>query len=203
MTKLLTLSRAIDGLSLRVGKLAVWLVLLAALVSAFNAFARYSVGAVLYIDRHLGAWGGGLSWLFDVYRNNSNTLSDLQLAMFAAMVMLGAPATLKMNEHVRVDLVYGTVGYRKRDWIDLLGGLFFLVPFCVLMIYLSWPWFLDAWYGDEMSQNAGGLPRWPAKFCLPAGFFLVLMQGISEIIKCVASLTTRHHRESHYEKPLQ
>ena len=203
MERLLAISRAIDAVSRICGVAATWMVLLAALVSAFNAFARYSVGALLYVGQTLGIFTSELAWLFDLYRNNSNIMSDLQLAMFAGMVMLGAPWTLKMNEHVRVDLVYGSVGYRKRDWIDLIGGIFFLVPICLLMIYLSWPWFLEAWTNDEMSQNAGGLPRWPAKFCLPAGFFLVLLQGISEIIKCVVSLTTHLHREVRYEKPVQ
>ena len=203
MAALLAISRAIDGLSRRAGIIATWLVLLAALVSAFNAFARYSVSTVLYADRQLGVFGGGLTWLFDLYRDNSNTMSDLQLAMFAGMVMLGAPWTLKMNEHVRVDLIYGSVGYRTRTWIDLIGGLFFLVPICVVMIYFTWPWFLEAWNNNELSQNAGGLPRWPAKFCLPLGFTLVLLQGISEIIKCVAELTTGFRREAAYEKPVQ
>jgi len=203
MAPLLAISRFIDALSLRIGIVAIYLVLAAALVSAFNAFARYSVGTVLYLDRHLGIWGGGLSWLFDLYRNNSNTLSDLQLAMFAAMVMLGAPATLKLNEHVRVDLIYGSVGYRTRTWIDLLGAIFFLVPICLLMIHFTWPWFLEAWRGNELSQNAGGLPRWPAKLFLPLGFALMLLQGCSEIIKCVAELAGGVRRENAYEKPLQ
>lgn len=203
MAFLLAISRFIDGISRRAGVVATWLVLFAALVSAFNALARYSIGTILYLDQKLGVFGGGLTWLFDLYRNNSNTMSDLQLAMFAGMVMLGAPWTLKMNEHVRVDLVYGSVGYRARTWIDLIGGVFFLIPICVLMIYFTWPWFLEAWTTNELSQNAGGLPRWPAKLCLPLGFALVLLQGISEIIKCLAALTTRYVREQAYEKPVQ
>ena len=173
---MLAICKVIDEISRRAGIVATWLVLLAALVSAFNAFARYSVGAVLYADQKLGLFGGGLTWLFDLYRDNSNTMSDLQLAMFAAMVMLGAPWTLRMNEHVRVDLVYGSVSPRARTWIDVIGGLFFLVPICLVMIHFTWPWFLEAWTNNEMSQNAGGLPRWPAKLCLPLGFALVLLQ---------------------------
>lgn len=203
MAFLLAISRAIDAISRRVGVVATWLVLVAALVSAFNALARYSIGTVLYLDHKAGIFGGGLLWLFDLYRDNSNTMSDLQLAMFAGMVMLGAPWTLRMNEHVRVDLVYGSVGYRARTWIDLIGGVLFLVPICVVMIHFTWPWFLEAWVNNEMSQNAGGLPRWPAKLCLPLGFALVLMQGMSEIIKCIAALTTRYVREQVYEKPVQ
>ncbi len=203
MGAVLAISRAIDELSRRAGIIATWLVLLAALVSAFNAFARYSVGTVLYLDQQAGVFGGQLTWLFDLYRNNSNTMSDLQLIMFAAMVMLGAPWTLRMNEHVRVDLIYGSAGYRARAWIDLIGGIFFLIPICVLMIHFTWPWFVEAWVHNELSQNAGGLPRWPAKLCLPLGFALVLLQGLSEIVKCVAALTTRYVREHTYEKPVQ
>ncbi|MBI2718491.1 MAG: TRAP transporter small permease subunit [Rhizobiales bacterium] len=203
MTGLLALSRLIDGVSAGFGRLATWLVLLAALVSAFNALARYSLGTMLYVGQTLGVFTDEVAWVFDLYRNNSNILSDLQLAMFAGMVMFGAPWTLKLNEHVRVDLIYGSAGYRTRDWIDLIGGVFFLVPICLVMIYFTWPWFLEAWNNNELSQNAGGLPRWPAKFCLPAGFALVLLQGISEIIKCLASLTTGPHREAAYEKPVQ
>lgn len=181
---------------------ATWLVLLAALLSAFNAIARYSVGALLYAETHSGL-GGGLSWLFDLYRNNSNLMGDLQLVMFAGVVMLGAPLTLKMNEHVRVDVVYGSVGYRARSWIDLMGGLLFLVPMCLLMIHFTWPWFLEAWTANELSQNAGGLPRWPAKLMLPLGFALMLLQGVSEIIKCAADLLGIRARDQAYEKPVQ
>ena len=203
MGALLAVSRMIDALSKRVATVATWLVLFAALVSAFNAFARYSIGTVLFLDKKAGLFDGELTWLFDLYRANSNTLSDLQLAMFAAMVMLGAPWTLKVNEHVRVDLIYGSAGATVRTWIDLIGGMFFLVPICIVMIYFTWPWFLEAWTGNEMSQNAGGLARWPAKLCLPLGFALVLLQGVSEIIKCAAALTTSYVREQMYEKPLQ
>lgn len=203
MGALLAVSRMIDALSKRVATVATWLVLFAALVSAFNAFARYSIGTVLFLDKKAGLFDGELTWMFDLYRANSNTLGDLQLAMFAAMVMLGAPWTLKVNEHVRVDLIYGSAGATVRTWIDLIGGMFFLVPICIVMIYFTWPWFLEAWTGNEMSQNAGGLARWPAKLCLPLGFALVLLQGVSEIIKCAAALTTSYVREQMYEKPLQ
>lgn len=203
MGALLAISRVIDEVSRRVGVFATWLVLAAALVSACNAVARYSIGAVLFLGSKTGAFQGSLTWLFDLYRNNSNTLSDLQLVMFSGMVMLGAPLTLRMNEHVRVDLVYGSVSYRTRAWIDLIGAIFFLVPMCLIMIHFTWPWFWEAWTSNEMSQNAGGLPRWPGKLFLPVGFALVLLQGISEIIKCVAALLGRYVREQAYEKPVQ
>ncbi len=108
--------------------------------------------------------------------------------MFAGMVLLGAPYTLKVNEHVRVDLVYGMVTERTRLLIDIFGVMFFLLPICVILIYFTWPWFVESWRIDEISSNAGGLIRWPVKLVLPVGFYLMALQGISEIIKRVAAL---------------
>jgi TRAP-type mannitol/chloroaromatic compound transport system permease small subunit len=200
---LLVISRVIDEIGRRIGLVATWFVLLAALVSAFNALFRYSIGSIIYLDAKLRVFGAGLGFLLDLYRNNSNTLRDVQLVMFAGMVMLGASWTLKMNEHVRVDLIYGSVSDRKRNWIDLTGGLLFLVPMCVVLIYFSWPWFLESYREHEMSPNAGGMPRWPFKLFLPLGFALLLLQGISEIIKSIAALTIGYRREDGYEKPVQ
>ena len=107
------------------------------------------------------------------------------------MVLFGAAWTLKVNEHVRVDLVYGMVTDRTRIWIDLIGGVLFLMPMCIILIYFTWPWFVDAWYSGEVSTNAGGLVRWPVKLVLPVGFGLVALQGVSEIIKCIAALDHR------------
>ena len=204
MEGLLRLSRAIDGLGRRTGIIANWFVLLAALVCAFDALLRYSLSSVVWLDRMLSSGGGGrLGWLIEIYRENSNSLRDLQLVLFAGMVMLGASWTLKVNEHVRVDLFYASVSDRRRIWIDLTGTIFFLMPMCALLIYFSWPWFMESWTGNELSQNAGGLPRWPAKLFLPLGFGLLMLQGVSEIIKCVAALTTSYRREHGYEKPVQ
>jgi TRAP-type mannitol/chloroaromatic compound transport system permease small subunit len=203
MAALLALSRLIDEFGRHVGKIATWLVLLAALVSAFNALFRYSIGSILWLDAKLRVFGGGLGFLFDLYRENSNALRDVQLIMFAGVVMLGASWTLKMNAHVRVDLIYGSASYRTRSWIDLIGGVLFLVPVCSVLLYFSWDWFLDAWNSDEMSASAGGLPRWPFKLFIPLGFALVLLQGVSEIIKALAAVTVGFQREHSYEKPVQ
>ncbi|MGH7187100.1 MAG: TRAP transporter small permease subunit, partial [Pseudomonadota bacterium] len=169
MERLLTSSRLVDAFNRRIGVFATWLVLIAALVSAFNAFLRYSINSLLLIDRKTSLLGGGVGWLLDVYRDNSNTLGEAQWYMFAGMVMFGAAHTLRMNEHVRVDLLYGWVGERTRTWIDLLGGIFFLLPMCALMIWFTWPWFLEAYATGEISANSGGLVRWPVKLCLPLG----------------------------------
>jgi TRAP-type mannitol/chloroaromatic compound transport system permease small subunit len=199
----LSFSRRIDALNRYAGIVANWFVLLAALVCALDAFLSYALRSLLVIGDKMGPSGAVFNSLFALYRDNSNTLRDLQLVMFAGMVMLGAAWTLKLNEHVRVDLFYTWVGDRTRIWIDLSGGLLFLMPFCLVMLYFSWPWFLESWNGDELAQNAGGLPRWPVKLFLPLGFALLLLQGLSEIIKCVAALTTDYRREHAYEKPVQ
>lgn len=202
MALALRITGFIDELSRRVGIIAIWLVLFSSLIAAFNAVFRYSTDSILWLERNVGGVGI-FEFMLDLYRNNSNTLSESQWYMFAGMVMLGGAWTLKVNEHVRVDLVYGSVSERTRTWIDLLGGIFFLLPMCVLMIYFTWPWFVDSWVTNEGSNNAGGLPRWPAKLMIPLGFALVGLQGFAEIIKCVLVFTHGYVREFAYEKPLQ
>jgi TRAP-type mannitol/chloroaromatic compound transport system permease small subunit len=197
----LAITRVIDELNRRIGIVAIYLVLFASLVSAFNAIFRYSTGGILWLDQLFG--GGFFGWIMKLYGENSNTLSESQWYMFAGMVMLGGAWTLKVNEHVRVDLLYGWVSERTRTWIDLLGGIFFLLPMCALMIYFTWPWFMQSWITNEGSSNAGGLVRWPVKLVIPVGFGLVGLQGISEIIKCILALTSGYVREFAYEKPLQ
>jgi TRAP-type mannitol/chloroaromatic compound transport system permease small subunit len=176
---LLKLSRGIDLINTRFGVVATWLVLIACLVSAGNAASRYLLS------------------------ESSNGWLEAQWYMFAAMVLLGAPYTLRMNEHVRVDLIYSSLAERTRLWIDIIGGLLFLIPICVTLIYFTWPWFVQSWNINEMSPNAGGLVRWPVKLLLPIGFGLMILQGISEIIKRVASLMHVIDEEFAYEKPLQ
>ena len=201
MEPALAITRVIDELNRRIGIVAIYLVLFASLVSAFNAIFRYSTGAMFWLDRYFG--GGFFGRIVKIYGENSNTLTEAQWYMFAGIVMLGGAWTLKVNEHVRVDLLYGSVSERTRTWIDLLGGLFFLLPLCILLITITWPWFMEAWTRNVMSNAAGGLPRWPVRLMLPLGFGVLMLQGIAEIIKCIAALTTNYHREFAYEKPLQ
>ena len=179
MNALLKLTRVIDFVNDRFGVIANWLVLLACLISAGNAASRY---------------------LFSL---SSNAWLEVQWYMFAGMVLLGGPYTLKVNEHVRVDLIYSAVSERVRIWIDILGCLFFLLPICLILIYFTWPWFVDSWRIDEMSSNAGGLVRWPVKLILPVGFLLMALQGVSELIKRVEALILHHRLQYEYEKPLQ
>ncbi len=176
---LLAVSRAIDALNAKFGVVANCLVLLAALISAGNAGSRY------------------------LFSESSNGWLEIQWYMFGGMVLLGAPYTLKMNEHVRVDLVYGMVSERARIWIDIIGGFLFLLPICIILIYFTWPWFVESWNIGETSSNAGGLIRWPIKLLFPVGFFLVALQGVSEIIKRIAALEHVIDVEFKYEKPLQ
>jgi TRAP-type mannitol/chloroaromatic compound transport system permease small subunit len=176
---LLKLAHAIDFVNDRCGEVANWLVLLACLISAGNATSRYLFSA------------------------SSNAWLEVQWYLFAGMVLLGGPYTLKLNEHVRVDLLYSAVSERVRIWIDIVGCLLFLLPICVILIYFTWPWFVDSWRIDEMSSNAGGLVRWPVKLLLPVGFTLMALQGISELIKRIEALIHHHRVQYEYEKPLQ
>jgi TRAP-type mannitol/chloroaromatic compound transport system permease small subunit len=176
---LLAYSRVIDWISTQLAVVANWLVLLAALISAGNAGSRY------------------------LFSESSNGWLEIQWYMFAGMVLLGAPYTLKMNEHVRVDLVYGMVSERTQIWIDIVGGVLFLLPICVILTYFTWPWFVESWGINEASSNAGGLIRWPVKLLLPVGFGLMALQGVSEIIKRIAALEHVIDTEFKYEKPLQ
>jgi TRAP-type mannitol/chloroaromatic compound transport system permease small subunit len=199
---LLAVSRAIDAFNYKFGVIANYLVLIAALLSAANAGFRYGINALIQLSRDF-QFLAGIQTLVRWYSDNSNSFLEAQWYMFAGMVLFGAAWTLKVNEHVRVDLFYGWVSDRARVWIDLIGGILFLMPMCVVLIYFTWPWFLDAWLTGERSANAGGLVRWPVKLVLPLGFALVALQGLSEIIKCIAALTIGYRREHAYEKPLQ
>lgn len=164
MRLLLRASRAIDALNGRVGRAACWLVLVAVLVSTLNALSRYA---------------------FSV---SSNAWLELQWYLFAAIFLLGAGYTLKANGHVRIDLVSARLSPRAQAWIDIAGGLLFLLPMTLLILYFSWPMFVASYASGEVSSDAGGLVRWPVKALIPAGFALLALQGISEIIKRIAFL---------------
>ncbi len=138
-----------------------------------------------------------------LFSYSSNAWLEIQWYGFAAIVLLGASYTLKRNEHVRVDLLYGWVSDRTKLWIDLFGGIVFLMPFALLLCYLTWPWFVDSWKLGETSSNAGGLIRWPVKLLMPVGFGLLALQGVSEIIKTIAALRGITAAVSQYERPLQ
>ncbi|MFH1794522.1 MAG: TRAP transporter small permease subunit [Pseudomonadota bacterium] len=162
MAGLLALSRLIDRLNEFIGKWISWAIFAAVLVSATNAVIRKA------------------------FNMSSNAWLEMQWYLFGAAFLLAAAYTLKQNEHIRVDIVYGMFSRRTQHWIDLFGHVFFLMPFVLLMIYYFTPYFLLSYRSGEVSTNSGGLIIWPAKFLLLAGFALLGIQGISEIIKKVA-----------------
>jgi TRAP-type mannitol/chloroaromatic compound transport system permease small subunit len=161
---LLRLSRLIDVLNERIGHAVYWLILAAVLVSAGNASVRY------LLDTSSNAW------------------LELQWYLFSAVFLLAAGYTLQHNQHVRIDVIHGRLPTRVRAWIDLLGGLFFLLPMAIVIMVLAWPIVVDSYVRDEVSADAGGLLRWPVKLLIPVGFLLLALQGVSEIIKRVAYL---------------
>jgi TRAP-type mannitol/chloroaromatic compound transport system permease small subunit len=179
MRPLLALSTAIDAINEKIGYICNFLVLAAVIVSAANAMIRYA---------------------FDY---SSNSWLELQWYMFAILVMFGASYTFKRNEHVRVEIFYLYLSERGQLWLDMIGTLFFLIPACLLLAYLSWPFFMQAYAVGEMSGNAGGLVRWPIKFVIPSGFVLLALQGVSEVIKRIAALRGDVTIDAKYERPTQ
>ena len=179
LSTLLKFALGVDWLNDRLGKLATWTVLLAALISAGNAFVRY-----------------GIDW-------SSNGLLEIQWYLFAYMVMIGAPYVLKVNEHVRVDLMYGKLKGNGPVFVDIFGLLFFLMPVMRFLAWISFPYFWNTFVSGEVSSNAGGLIRWPATLAMPLGFAMVWLQGLAELIKRVAFLQGQYAMDTHYEKPLQ
>ncbi|MBK6385763.1 MAG: TRAP transporter small permease subunit [Rhodoferax sp.] len=165
MAPLLSLSRLIDKISTLVGRFTMWLILATTLISAGNALVR------------------------KFFNSSSNGLLEIQWYLFAAVFMLGAGYGFLKNSHVRIDFISSKLSHRARNWIDVLGIVLVLIPFCVITIALGWPFFTQALASGEMSQNAGGLIRWPAYAMIPLGFALLMMQAVSELIKRIAFLT--------------
>jgi TRAP-type mannitol/chloroaromatic compound transport system permease small subunit len=165
----LRLSRLIDGINSFIGYHIRWLILAAVVISAVNAIVR------------------------KVFDSSSNAWLELQWFLFGAVFLLAAPYVLLKNGHVRIDAVSQHFKQRTRDWIDLFGHVFFLLPLCLLMVWLGVPYFWDSLSNGESSQNAGGLIIWPSKLFILLGFVLLLAQVISEIIKSVATLRSVKH----------
>jgi TRAP-type mannitol/chloroaromatic compound transport system permease small subunit len=161
---LLKLSGLIDALNERVGRLSYWLILVMVLVSAGNATVRYA------FDRSSNAW------------------LEIQWYLFSAVFLFCAGYTLLHNQHVRIDVITSHLSRRARAWIDIFGTLFFLLPMAIAIMWMSWPVFVDAYVHHEVSSNAGGLTVWPARLMVPIGFFLLVLQGFSELIKRIAFL---------------
>ena len=164
MKLMLAMAQAVDAFNERVGKLTHWLILVAVLISAGNAVTRYS------LDMSSNAW------------------LEVQWYLFSAGFLFCAGYTLLHNQHVRIDIVSGRFSRRVQTWIEIFGTVFFLLPMAILILWLSWPVFVDAWRSNEVSTNAGGLAVWPARLMLPIGFLLLVLQGFSELIKRIAFL---------------
>lgn len=181
MQWMLALSRLIDAVNAIIGRSVSWIVLVVVLISAGNAIVR------------------------KLFNYSSNGLLEIQWYLFSALFLLAAAYTLQRNEHIRIDLITSRLSRRAQAVIDILGTLLFLFPLCALLVYFSWPIFVDAWMTQEMSSDAGGLVRWPALLLVPVGFALLWLQGLSEVIKRLAFLAgagpdplekaPEHHRE--------
>jgi TRAP-type mannitol/chloroaromatic compound transport system permease small subunit len=164
MKGLLAFSRAVDALNEHVGKLTYWLILAAVLISTGNAVVRYTLNT------------------------SSNAWLEIQWYLFSFVFLFCAGYTLLHNQHVRIDIVTGGLSPRAKAWIDILGTVFFLLPMAITIMWLSWPVFTDAYRSNEISTNAGGLLIWPGRLMVPAGFLLLVLQGLSELIKRIAFL---------------
>ncbi len=164
MRFLLRISGLIDAVNNGIGKLTYWLVLVAVIVSSGNAVIRYSL------------------------HYSSNAWLELQWYLFSAIFLLCSGYTFLRNEHIRIDIVLGRFSRRTQAMVDIFGIIFFLFPMAILIMWLSWPMFWDSFITGEMSSDAGGLIRWPAKILVPIGFFLLTMQAVSELIKRIAFL---------------
>jgi len=167
LTLLLRLSGAIDALNARVGRAASSLVLVAVLISAGNALIRY------------------------VFDASSNAWLEVQWYLFSAVFLLCAGYTLLQGEHIRIDIVFDRLPPRTRAWVDIAGTVVFLLPVSLLLMVLSWPGLVESIVRGEVSGDAGGLVRWPARMLMPVGFLLLSLQGASEIIKRAAFLKGR------------
>ena len=162
MNALLAISRVIDAVNEKLGRATGWLILAAVTVSSVNALVRFS------------------------FNRSSNAWLELQWYLFGAVVLLGAAYTFKANEHIRIDILSSRLTKRTRDWIDIFGHLFFLMPLCLVIMWLGWPFFLRSFAQAEVSSSAGGLIVWPAKLLVPLGFTILFIQSISELIKRAA-----------------
>jgi TRAP-type mannitol/chloroaromatic compound transport system permease small subunit len=164
MNGLLKLSRGIDWLNAQVGKWVIWLILASTVISGINALVR------------------------KIFSMSSNAYLEVQWYLFAGAFLLAAGYTLLNGEHVKIDVVSSHFSKRKQIWIDVFGFVFFLLPVCLIVLYHGIPFFLQGFRSGEMSSNAGGLIRWPVYILIPIGFTLLLLQGISELIKRLAFL---------------
>lgn len=179
MKRLLAWASVIDRITDGFADLAKWAIVAACVISAGNALIRYLVGI------------------------SSNAFLEIQWYLFAVAVMCGTAQVLRLNEHVRVDVLYGLYRPRVQVWVDLFGFVVFLLPVAFVMMYFAVPLLERMIVTQEMSSNAGGLVRWPVTLTMPLGFALLVLQAASEIIKRVGWLRHEFQMDTHYERPLQ
>lgn len=164
MQALLKLSKAVDWLSSQIGKYVIWLILASTVISGVNALVR------------------------KIFNTSSNAYLEVQWYLFAASFLIAAGYTLLNQEHVKIDVVSSHLSKRGQIWVDIVGFSLFLIPMCLTILWFSTPFFLNGLRSGEMSGNAGGLIRWPVYAMIPLGFGLLLLQGVSELIKRIAFL---------------
>jgi TRAP-type mannitol/chloroaromatic compound transport system permease small subunit len=164
MRGLLKFSNGVDWLNAQVGKWVIWLILGSTVISALNALVR------------------------KIFNTSSNAYLEVQWYLFAGAFLLAAGYTLLNNEHVKIDVVSSHLSKRKQIWIDVIGFTFFLMPMCMIILWFGTPFFLQGFRSGEMSSNAGGLVRWPVYALMPLGFGLLMLQGLSELVKRIAFL---------------
>jgi TRAP-type mannitol/chloroaromatic compound transport system permease small subunit len=164
---LLTLSRFIDALNERIGRSVYWLILVMAIISTLNAVFR------------------------KLFNMSSNAFLEIQWYLFAAVFLLGAGYTLLRNEHVRIDVIASKFSKQGQIWIDIIGTVCFLFPLTLVVLYDSWPYFVTSFTSQEGSSNPGGLIVWPVKLLIPLGFFLLFLQGVSQLVKLIGALQGR------------
>ncbi|WP_374336002.1 TRAP transporter small permease subunit [Leeia sp.] len=167
----LRFSRCVDGINRWIGQSAAWLVLAVTLLTTLHALVRK------FFNKS------------ELFHQLSLSVSESSWYLFAAIFMLGGAYTLLENEHVRIDILFGNLSRRMQHVINLLGGVLFLLPMTLLLVYFSWPDFVRYWASGENGGDAGSLVRWPVKGLIPLGFALLSLQGVSEIIKSLARLT--------------
>jgi TRAP-type mannitol/chloroaromatic compound transport system permease small subunit len=164
MRALLLFSKAVDGLNGFIGRWVIWLILASTVISGLNAVVRKA------------------------FNSSSNAYLEVQWYLFAAAFLLAAGYTLLHGEHVKIDVISSRLSKRAQIWIDVFGFLFFLMPMCIIILYYGIPFFLQGMRSGEMSSNAGGLMRWPIYLMIPIGFTLLMLQGLSELVKRIAFL---------------
>ncbi|MBI5786356.1 MAG: TRAP transporter small permease subunit [Rhodocyclales bacterium] len=164
MNAMLRLASGIDAVNERIGRTTIWLVLVVVLISAGNALSRYALNM------------------------SSNAWLEIQWYLFSGIFLLCAAYVLQKNEHIRIDVIAGRLSERAQNWIDVFGILVFLLPMALIIGYLSWPVFMNAWNSGEGSPSPGGLIRWPVRLLMPVGFAMLVLQAISELIKRIAFL---------------